>query len=395
MSRKRRLAFIVPRFEPVSAGGAEVLAREVAHRLQAKDNAVTVLTTCARNHFTWQNYYDAGHYSLNGLNVHRFRVKDGRNVDRFLRLQQLIDRNMDLSPEEERQWISESVTSPDLQNYLEMNSSNYDVLLFIPYLFGVTWFGTQVVPEKSVLVPCLHDEPFARLGIFKDMFQQVRGIMFNSSPEQELAERLMKISSEKGCVVGMGFEPQSGYDDNAFREKFGIEEPFILYAGRREAGKNVHLLIEYFSCYKRHNPGPLKLVLLGTGEVDLPSDSEDIIDMGYLDEQDKRNAHAAALLFCQPSVNESFSIVLMDSWMGNTPVLVNAKCDVTKHHCIRSRGGLYFRDFFEFEEIINVMLNDNDMNKRMAGSGRAYVEKEYSWDAVVNRFENALEVFGF
>ncbi|MDP8218126.1 MAG: glycosyltransferase, partial [Candidatus Theseobacter exili] len=113
-----------------------------------------------------------------------------------------------------------------------------------------------------------------------------------------------------------------------------------------------------------------------------------------IDEDDKRNAHAAAFLLCQPSVNESFSIVLMDSWLGETPVLVNGKCDVTRDHCIRSGGGLYFNDYFEFEELINFLLAEKDTYSKMALSGAAYVREQYSWDAVLARFEKALEGFG-
>ena len=394
MSRVRKLAFVVPRFEPVSAGGAEVLTREFARRLSAGGSEVEVLTTCARNHFTWQNYYEDGRHNADGLTINRFRVKDARNVDLFLKLQSLIDRGVALSGEEEQQWIAESVTSPDLIAYLEKNKSAYDAVLIIPYLFGLTYFSSFFAPEKTVLIPCLHDEPFARLGIFREMFNRVQGVMFNAPPEQVLAKRLMGLSPEKGAVVGMGFEPEEGYDGNLFKQKFGIDEPFLLYAGRRERGKNIHVLMEYFNCYKANNPGDLKLVLLGTGEVDLPAGTKDIIDLGYVDEDDKRNAHAAAFLLCQPSVNESFSIVLMDSWMGNTPVLVNGRCAVTKDHCMRSGGGLYFDDYYEFEETIRLFTDEKDVYGKMAVSGNRYVKEHYSWDAVLGRFENALERFG-
>ncbi|MDP8217311.1 MAG: hypothetical protein P9M03_01150, partial [Candidatus Theseobacter exili] len=282
MSKVRRLAFVVPRFEPVSAGGAEVLTREFARRLIAKGNEVEIFTTCARNHFTWQNYYEEGRHSSDGLVINRFRVKDGRNVDLFLKLQSLIDRGIQLSTSEEKQWISESVTSPDLVNYLESNKNNFDVFFLIPYLFGLTYFTSFFAPEKTVLIPCLHDEGFARLGIFRDMFNRVKGVMFNAYPEQVLAEKLMGLPAEKGRVAGLGFEPGAGYNSSLFQNKFGIEEPFILFAGRRERGKNIHVLIEYFNCYKLNNPGDLKLVLLGTGEVDLPAGTKDIIDLGYI-----------------------------------------------------------------------------------------------------------------
>ena len=40
---------------------------------------------------------------------------------------------------------------------------------------------------------------------------------------------------------------------------------------------------------------------------------------------------AGALAFCHPSVNESFGIVLLESWLARTPALVHAGSDVLQH----------------------------------------------------------------
>ena len=54
---------------------------------------------------------------------------------------------------------------------------------------------------------------------------------------------------------------------------------------------------------------------------------------------------AAASLLCQPSHNESFSLVIMESWLCGRPVLVSSQCAVTKDFAKRSNGGLYFKDY--------------------------------------------------
>ena len=41
---------------------------------------------------------------------------------------------------------------------------------------------------------------------------------------------------------------------------------------------------------------------------------------------------------------ESFSIVIMESWLCGTPILVNAHCPVTVEHCQNSQGGLFFKE---------------------------------------------------
>jgi len=54
-------------------------------------------------------------------------------------------------------------------------------------LFGLTINGIKICPEKSMLIPCLHEENFAYLDCIKKTFQSARKILFNSPPEMEFA----------------------------------------------------------------------------------------------------------------------------------------------------------------------------------------------------------------
>jgi glycosyltransferase involved in cell wall biosynthesis len=178
-----------------------------------------------------------------------------------------------------------------------------------------------------------------------------------------------------------------------FREKYDIKNDFLLYAGRRDSGKNVSMLLEYFSRYKESYSDELKLVLIGKGELDIPKGHQhDIIDLGFVPLQDKFDAYAAATLFCMPSLNESFSIVIMESWLCDTPVLVHAGCEVTKDHCIKSNGGLYFNDYDEFEECVKYFLAHPTKRDMMAQNGKKYVITNYSWEIIVERYKRLLGV---
>jgi len=84
----------------------------------------------------------------------------------------------------------------------------------------------------------------------------------------------------------------------------------------------------------------------------------------------------------------------MESWLSGRPVLVHHDCRVTRDNCRRSRGGLFFKNYFEFEECLNFFLREKELADRMGENGRRYVEKNYSWPAVLDRFEEALDKFG-
>ena len=61
MSAKRSIAFIAPRFsEKGTVGGAETLLKNLAERAASAGHHVSMLTTCAEDHFTWSNTRPAG-----------------------------------------------------------------------------------------------------------------------------------------------------------------------------------------------------------------------------------------------------------------------------------------------------------------------------------------------
>ena len=84
---------------------------------------------------------------------------------------------------------------------------------------------------------------------------------------------------------------------------------------------------------------------------------------------------------------------MMESWLAGVPVLVNAGCAVTRFHCQKSNGGLFFGDYLEFEECINFFLNNPDVRLKMGANGKKYVKENYSWEKVVKRFKDALQEF--
>jgi glycosyltransferase involved in cell wall biosynthesis len=109
-----------------------------------------------------------------------------------------------------------------------------------------------------------------------------------------------------------------------------------------------------------------------------------------LSSQDLRDAYAAATIVCQPSLVESFSLVLMEAWLAQTPVLVHGDCPVTVDHVRQSRGGLYYRSATEFRAVLDWLLERREVCEHMGASGRAYVLSHYGWPAVLRRFQACL-----
>jgi glycosyltransferase involved in cell wall biosynthesis len=384
--RKTRLAFVVPRYGQHILGGAETFVREMAEALVGAGHAVEVFTTCATDLLKWENDLPAGTSCIGGVTVLRYPI-EWMNRKRYLELFNKIVFNQPTSLDEQFEWLHTAPHSPQLYQAINRRLHDFSLFFFAPYPFPLIHYAAAIAPSHSVIWPCLHDENYAYLAPTQLMLRQARGLMFNTLPEYELAARRLKIDHPHAHIIGFGMKPYQA-DSHRFRAATGVTEPFVLYSGRLESSKNVPLLIDYFIRFKSRHPGALKLALLGDGPVKVKH--PDVIMLGFKQGRDKLDVYSAASVLCQPSVNESFSIVIMESWLSGVPVLVHCDCDVTYYHVTQSAGGLVFCNYEEFEAALGLLTTNAELNTRMGEAGRQYVSREYGWPAVLARFETAL-----
>lgn len=385
----RKIGFVIPWYGEDIPGGAEMELREVATHLQRAGMDVEILTTCVREFSAdWnENYYSAGTAVVEDIAVRRFPVRR-RDTAAFDRVNRRLMEGQHLSFQEEKTFVEEMVNSPQLYEYLKDASDDYALYVFIPYMFGTTYYGMQACPEKSVLIPCFHDEAYLYLRLFRQAYIQARGIIYNAMPEMELANKVYDFTTTEQICMGIGMDTNICADADAFRKAYRIQKPFLLYAGRKDAGKNVHTLLRYFAEYKqRHGDSDLQLVLIGGGSIEIPASvRDDVYDLGFVSRQDKYDAMAAAELLCQPSHNESFSLVIMESWLCGRPVLVHSQCAVTRDFARRANGGLYFRNYFEFEGCVQYILTHPEQARTMGQNGGTFVRENFDWDVIVEKY---------
>ncbi len=401
----KTLAFVVPWYGDNIPGGAEAALRGISDHLFEAGMDVEILTTTVEK-FTadWnKDFYKPGEYkSKKGIPIRRFPIRK-RNVAAFDAVNAKLINKSALTPQEEETFHKEMINSPKLYDYIKEHQEDYSFFVYIPYMFGTTYWGVSACPKKSVLIPCFHDESYAHMKSFRKLYSEVAGMLFNAQPEEDLTEKLYDIHHMKTEVMGLGVDTNLTYDAARFREKFNIKDPFILYAGRKDAGKNIYTLLNYFKRFKQGDEhigngnqegitaqqrAALKLVLIGGGDIEIPSEIKDsVIDLGFVDIQDKYDAYGAAELLCQPSKNESFSFVIMESWLCNRPVLVHEHCDVTRNFVSCSDGGLYFNSYFDFAGTVEYILTHKEEADQMGKNGHDYVMDHFAWDVIVDKYK--------
>jgi glycosyltransferase involved in cell wall biosynthesis len=319
--------------------------------------------------------------------------------------------------------------SPGLIDYLKRHHKQYEALIFYNYLYAPTVLGLQVDPGRSILVPAAHDEPAIHLDIYRDVFRLPKAIGYLSDPERlfvaQRFERTAAIEETMGCGVDLpphhaypraagpteSGEPGGGADTPAaendetggesgrfpshvtsrgasFKRRHRIHGPFALYGGRIDPGKGCEELIEYFSTYVAAG-GDTALVLMGLKLMPLPE--EPFINFaGMLSEQERLQALEASTVVVCPSPYESLSLMALEALAVGTPILCNARSEVLVDHCLRSNGGLFYRDRDEFVECLKTLVSDERLRAAMGRSGREYVRRNYRWDVVTGKLDRMM-----
>jgi glycosyltransferase involved in cell wall biosynthesis len=387
-----KLAIVVQRYGADINGGAELHARYIAERL-ARHAHVEVLTTCASDYVSWKNTLPAGEETVNGIRVRRFRVSRERSPFDFGRLsEQVFERPHSVA--DELAWLkSEGPTSPALIRYLSRHSGDWDFVLFFSYRYYHAWHGARAVPSKAVLVPTAERDAAVVLSIFGPVFRGVRGIMYNSFEERALIHAAAANADVPGVVVGVGSDVPAQPVARRFRQKHNIRGPFAIYVGRIDENKGCAELFSHFQSYAQTFPDGLSLALVGNALLPVP-DHPRIRHLGFLPDEEKFDAMAAADVLIMPSYYESLSMVALEAWALGKPVLANGKCDVLRGQCVRSSGGLYYESYAEFAEALYALEAGGPLNAVLGGNGREYFRQHYSWPVIERKYLEMFERLG-
>ena len=160
--------------------------------------------------------------------------------------------------------------------------------------------------------------------------------------------------------------------------------------GRIDQNKGCRELFSFYLNGLQALPRGLRLVLIGKALLPIP-DHPRIHHLGFVDDQDKFDALAAADLLVMPSYYESLSMVALEAWALGKPVLANGKCEVLRGQCIRSKAGLYYETQAEFIETLRAIAESRTLNAALGANGRRFFQQHYSWPVIEQKYLDMLQ----
>lgn len=387
-----KIALVVQRYGAEVVGGAEFATKQIAEHL-SKHFEVEVLTTCAKEYLTWKDEYRKGTETINNVVVRRFEVKKERNINKFRKIEERVFYGDSHTLDDEYLWVDlQGPYSPSLIDYMHKNKDNYDYFIFFTFRYFHTVYGLPIVSKKSLLTPFAEVDPALDLEIVKNVvFNSAQAILFSTPEEKVLIESKVGKMDKLSDIVGCGIDIPE-IDENIVEKtvaKYNLKD-YVVYLGRIDGIKGCYTLFEFFTRYVNDSDVDIDLVLAGLEVIKVPKHSN-IKFLGFISDKEKFALLKGAKLLIMPSIAESLSLVTLESLGVGIPVLVNGNCEVLKGHCLRSNAGLWYENYEEFKECFDLLLFNENLRAKMGENGKRYVEENYSWKNVEEKYLRLLE----
>ena len=210
------------------------------------------------------------------------------------------------------------------------------------------------------------------------------------------------IVSEKIAVACNGcrerFRPISDKEKTAVKKDYANGEDYFFYVGAIHPRKNVVRLIAAFDEFKKRTQSTMKLLLAGrmawqTGAVSEVLEKitcrEDVVFLGYLNDDELPKLTAAALASTYTSLFEGFGIPILEAMFCDTPVLTSTISSMPEV----AGDAAVLVDPNRIDEIANgmkLLFENEDLRQELVEKGRIQREK-FSWERAADIvYENLL-----
>jgi phosphatidyl-myo-inositol alpha-mannosyltransferase len=178
----------------------------------------------------------------------------------------------------------------------------------------------------------------------------------------------------------------------------GDREHAVVFAGRHEPRKGLHVLLRAWPEIRRHTGARLQIagadplaVRLLLARLRLPEDGIDVL--GFLSQDRLTEALSSAKVLVAPSLGgESFGMVLTRAFACALPVVASDipgyRDVLTPEVAVAVGPG----DVRALAEAVTALLEDEPRREAMGRAARALAVEAYSWTDVARRLEAAYEV---
>ncbi|EKE25490.1 MAG: glycosyl transferase, group 1 [uncultured bacterium] len=248
---------------------------------------------------------------------------------------------------------------------------------------------------------------YMRLTIRKSCKWANKIISVSENTKRDLMS-LYNVPSKKVTVVYEGYEknhqsPVTSHKSLALREKKSGQLPvtsdkFFLFIGRIETRKNIVNVIMAFELFKERYKNDYKLVFAGRPgygfekikcQITNSKFKDDIIELGYISEEEKWNLLKNADAFIFATLYEGFGIPILEAQSVGCPVVASNNSSIPE---VTNSSALLVdpNSPDEIAEKMKKLVLDQDFRDDIIKKGFKNVER-FSWEKCAQQIANELK----
>ena len=238
----------------------------------------------------------------------------------------------------------------------------------------------------------------AKWGPASRLFLKVNDLTLKNFPNavtcvsKVMQKHFEKVLNRPVTYIPNGVETPRPKEPNLIK-KMGLNgNDYILFAARLVPEKGAHYLIEAF----RMLDPDFKLVIAGDDPFEknyinrlheMASNNNKIIFPGYVSGDNFLELITNAKLFVLPSEIEGMPVGLLEAMSYGKCCIVS---DIEENVEALNGHGFIFKDRSpqDLARVIKLALEDSSKAERIGAEARNYVLSEYSWDRIVQLYEN-------
>jgi glycosyltransferase involved in cell wall biosynthesis len=399
-----KICNIVPIYLPGILPGCSKYIHDISQILTKRNHQVTILTADAITGRGWVDplfgkFASKKEETISGVRVKRLKTRWQITSTMYL----LKEMAGHVLPNSVGGIISLLSAGPYLSNLRkEFNKEKYEVIHVTAFPFSLVWLvwkACKALGKPFVCTPLIHfEDPSHKNPLLWKALKDATTVIACSNYEKEGMMK-MGVHPSKIHLIPMGINFGEWEDCNGerFRRKYGLTgKRLILFVGTKGYNKGALHLLEAVGRIAK-DMGEVTLVSLGLPTEEwkrkrstLPK--AHLLDLGYVSEEEKRDAFDACNLFAMPSRYDSFGIVYLEAWRCAKPV-IGAKVGAIPEVIEEGEDGLLV-EFGEVDQLASSILHllkNPDFCKRLGEKGERKVVERFNWQKNIGKIEDVFK----
>ena len=237
---------------------------------------------------------------------------------------------------------------------------------------------------------------YARASLWIATHRATRVLTVSEASKRDIL-RYFHVPESKIDVIYNAIDEQYGErptdeEMRRVRERYQLQDPFVLYAGNIKPHKNLERLIEAFHTLRKNGFEQVKLLIIGDEISKYPTLRRavhryklhhNVRFLGFVSDKTLACLYRLAAVFVFPSLYEGFGLPPLEAMASGTPVITSNQSSLPE---IMGDAALLV-DPYDPDAIYGAMrrvLTEPELARSLSERGLARV-KEFSWERSVRR----------